>query len=81
MAVIGAPEDPEVGLGRQRLLGVVLHVDVDAAPARRPRVDEKPPTSVGAWVPLAAVEAVEVLRAQRGFPYRFASTCGGIPRR
>ena len=59
--LVGAPEDPEVGLGRHGVLGVLLHVDVDAAPTRVARVDEEPPALVGARVALAAIEPLEVL--------------------
>ena len=53
------PDHAEVRLGGQRLLGVVLDVDVDSAPARLTGVDQEALAAVGEGVALAAVEASE----------------------
>lgn len=58
---VGPPDHAEVRLGGQRLVGVVLHVDVDQAPTRLAGVDEKALAAVDEGVPLAPVEALEVV--------------------
>src|SRR5690606_32369625 len=63
--LVGAPEDAEVGLGRERRLGGVLDVDVGAAAGAVVELDQQAAAGVGDRVALEAVEPVEVLGRER----------------